>query len=128
VFAGELLHLPGKPAGVVSGDGGSVLAGELLHLPDKPAGVVSGDGGSVLAGELLHLPGKPAGVVSGDGGSVLAGELLHLPGKPAGVRDTPKSGTVRFFDHIILRNMLMVIAGVQLFAPSMDDFYGRSSA
>ncbi len=36
-------------------------AGELLHLPDKPAGV-----GiimrRILAAELLHLPDKPAGV------------------------------------------------------------------
>src|SRR6516164_6531332 len=37
-LASELLHLPGKPAGVGGGRHG-ILADELLHLPDKPAGV-----------------------------------------------------------------------------------------
>jgi hypothetical protein len=45
-LAGELLHLPGKPAGVEEKKGEKkaqrlrrLLADELLHLPDKPAGV-----------------------------------------------------------------------------------------
>src|SRR5207253_2558035 len=40
---------------------------ELLHLPGKPAGVAVGLGAPSLAGELLHLPGEPAGV-AGDCG------------------------------------------------------------
>jgi hypothetical protein len=35
---------------------------ELLHLPGKPAGVGKEVGVLGLATELLHLPGKPAGV------------------------------------------------------------------
>src|SRR6266404_1088885 len=38
VIAPELLHLPGKPAGV-GVRRRRFLAAELLHLPDKPAGV-----------------------------------------------------------------------------------------
>src|SRR5437016_300163 len=37
-------------------------ARELLHLPGKPAGVAEKARRRILAGELLHLPGKPAGV------------------------------------------------------------------
>jgi hypothetical protein len=73
-----------------------VLAGELLHLPGKPAGVEEGRWAPRLAGELLHLPGKPAGVGEGalrDG--VLAGEPLHLPDKPAGVGSVPTHGFFR---------------------------------
>jgi hypothetical protein len=40
---------------------GRWVAADLVHLPGKPAGV--GDKqGVVLAAELLHLPGQPAGV------------------------------------------------------------------
>ena len=42
------------------------LASELVHRPGKPAGVKTSGrrGGRVvgLAGELVHRPGKPAGV------------------------------------------------------------------
>jgi hypothetical protein len=40
-------------------------AGELLHLPGEPAGVEEKEERLLaLAGELLHLPGEPAGVRS----------------------------------------------------------------
>jgi hypothetical protein len=61
--------------------GDAVLAGELLHLPDKPAGVeetVWGD--AVLAIELLHLPGKPVGVE--DGGPAMFGGGSAAPCNP----------------------------------------------
>jgi hypothetical protein len=38
----ELLHLPGKPAGVEEKHSRTGLADELLHLPHKAAGVVNG--------------------------------------------------------------------------------------
>ena len=44
-----------------------LLATELLHLPGKPAGVEGVRRATALAAELLHLPGKPAGVGEGRG-------------------------------------------------------------
>jgi hypothetical protein len=41
----------------------SKVAAELLHLPGKPAGVGKEEVVLGLAAGLLHLPGKPAGVV-----------------------------------------------------------------
>jgi hypothetical protein len=42
------------------------LACELLHLPGKPAGVEREGAEDELADELAHLPGKPAGVATGN--------------------------------------------------------------
>jgi hypothetical protein len=45
----------------------NALAAELIHLPGRPAGVYQEYGVRFrLAAELLHLPGKPAGVVNGN--------------------------------------------------------------
>src|SRR5436305_4807883 len=54
--------LPACPAG--EGVRRLTLAGELLHLPDKPAGVAEKREAAplILGAELLHLPDRPAGV------------------------------------------------------------------
>src|ERR1700694_5626541 len=57
--------LPACPAGeAVHWLEAALLTPELLHLPGKPAGVEEKRLPALLAPELLHLPGKPAGVIT----------------------------------------------------------------